>query len=42
MIQEKMIGRGHQKLQNAVADIQDKQRDIQRLEQVQITSFLHS
>jgi len=33
MIQDKMIGRGHQRLQNAVADIQDKQRDIQRLEQ---------
>jgi len=33
LIQNKMIGRGHLKLENAVADIQEKQRDIQRLEQ---------
>ena len=36
LIQEKIIGKGHIKLQNAVADIQDKQKDIYRLEQVSI------
>lgn len=32
MISEKMMGGAHAKLQNAVSDIQDKYRDIQRLE----------
>jgi t-SNARE complex subunit (syntaxin) len=32
LMQGKLIGPGHVKLQNAVADIQDKYKDIQRLE----------
>jgi len=32
LMQGKLIGPGHLKLQNAVADIQDKYKDIQRLE----------
>jgi len=33
IIQERVIGLGHQKVRNAVADIQDKYKDIQKLEQ---------
>ena len=31
---DRMYGQGHTKLQNAVSDIQDKYRDIQKLEAV--------
>jgi syntaxin 1B/2/3 len=33
IIQERVIGLGHAKVRNAVADIQDKYKDIQKLEQ---------